>query len=150
METHTQLLQKTLFKKSIFRWLIELQKNSGGKGPVIECVMVLPSRAWDIIKDGDDSTSLVPALLSAVPVHTPTPGAGCAIRWHGQGCRCALPCHKFSAGLFPSVLNQGHPFQTRGLSMSREIHFHGHICMGKIPNHHGSGPRPGSWTVSKT
>lgn len=68
----------------------------------------------------------------------------------GRGADVLSLAIKFNVGHFLSILHQGHPLQTRGLSMGMEIHFHGHICMGKIPNHHGSGPRPSSWAVSNT
>lgn len=131
--------------------MVQLLAQGRATFTVTECLRVLPSQVWDIFRDGGDSTSVVPALWSAVPGGTPTPRAGWAIRWRGQGCRCALACHKlqccdtslpFCTGVIPS--KQG-DFPWAGISTSTAT-----SGWGRPLNHHGSGPRPSSWAVSNT
>lgn len=51
----------------------------------------------------------------------------------GRGADVLSPAINFMLRRFPSILHWGHPLQTRGFSLGRDIHFYGHIWMGKTP-----------------
>lgn len=125
--------------------MVQLLAQGRATFTVAKCLRVLPSQVWDIFRDGGDSTSVVPALWSAVPGGTPTPRAGWAVRWRGQGCRCA--CHKLQCWMLPfhSALGSSPPnnFLWVGISTSTAT-----SAWGRPLNHHGSAPRPSSWAVS--